>query len=51
MELRVRAPDVQTLDRIQQRVVESGNLKAQIQSANAAGDEVIGRLQITRTKG
>jgi general secretion pathway protein L len=51
MELRVRAPDVQTLDRIQQRVSESGGLKAQIQSANASGNEVIGRLQITRTKG
>jgi general secretion pathway protein L len=51
MELRIRAPDVQTLDRIQQRVAQAGNLNAQIQSANAAGNEVIGRLQITRTKG
>jgi general secretion pathway protein L len=51
LELRVRAPDVQTLDRIQQRVTEAGGLTAQIQSANAAGNEVVGRLQITRTKG
>jgi general secretion pathway protein L len=51
MELRVRAPDVATLDRIQQRVTESGALKVQIQSANSADNEVVGRLQITRAGG
>jgi type II secretion system protein L len=48
MELRVRAANVETLDRIQQFVTQTGTLKAQIQSANASGNEVIGRLQITR---
>jgi general secretion pathway protein L len=47
MELRVRAPDVGSLDKIQQ-LVARGGLKAQIQSANASGEEVVGRLQITR---
>lgn len=51
MELRVRAPSVEILDRIQQAVTGSGNLKAQIQSANSSGSEVIGRLQITRSGG
>jgi general secretion pathway protein L len=49
MELRIRAPTVETLDRIQQQVTQAGGLKAQIQSANASdNNEVIGRLQITR---
>jgi type II secretory pathway component PulL len=49
MELRIRAPTVETLDRIQQLVTQAGGLKAQIQSANASdNNEVIGRLQITR---
>ncbi len=51
MELRLRAPDVESLDRIQQAVIQAGGLKAQIQSANASGSEVIGRLQITRAGG
>ncbi len=49
LELRLRAPSVEFLDRIQQQVSQTGGLKAQIQSANAAGSEVIGRLQIMRT--
>jgi general secretion pathway protein L len=51
MELRVRAPNVESLDKIQQLVTQGGGLKAQIQSANASGDEVVGRLQITRAGG
>jgi general secretion pathway protein L len=51
MELRLRAPNVEALDRIQQLVSQSGGLQAQIQSANAAGEEVVGRLQITRQGG
>lgn len=51
MELRLRAPSVEFLDRIQQQISQTGGLKAQIQSANASGSEVIGRLQITRTGG
>ena len=49
MELRLRAPSVESLDHIQQLVSQTGGLQAQLQSANASGSEVIGRLQITRT--
>jgi general secretion pathway protein L len=49
MELRIRAPTVEALDKIQQQVTQAGGLKAQIQSANASdNNQVIGRLQITR---
>lgn len=48
LELQLRAPNVEALDRIQQTVGQAGGLRAQIQSANSAGDQVIGRLQITR---
>lgn len=51
MELRVRAPTVESLDRVQQAVARTGTLKAQIQSANASGEQVVGRLQISRTGG
>lgn len=51
LELRLRAPNVEALDRIQQQVTQAGGMQAQIQSANAAGDEVVGRLQITRAGG
>jgi general secretion pathway protein L len=50
-ELRVRAPNVAVLDQIQQTVMKSGSLDAQIQSANASGEDVIGRLQISRAGG
>ena len=50
MELRIRAPTVEALDRIQQAVGQAGGMKAKIQTANAAGtNEVVGRLQITRS--
>lgn len=51
MELRLRAPSVEVLDRIQNQISQTGGLKAQIQSANASGSEIIGRLQISRTGG
>lgn len=52
MELRIRTPTVEALDQIQQQVTRTGALKAQIQSANASGDNaVVGRLQITRAGG
>ena len=51
MELRLRAPSVEVLDRIQNQIGQTGGLQAQIQSANASGSEVIGRLQISRTGG
>ncbi len=46
MELRLKAPDVDTLDRIQKHVRDTGGLTAEIQSANAEGDQVLGRLQV-----
>lgn len=46
MELRVLAPDVDTLDKIQKEISSSGNLQAEIQSANPEGEMVLGRLQI-----
>jgi len=46
MELRVLAPDVGTLDKIQKEISRSGELQAEIQSANPEGEMVLGRLQI-----
>jgi len=51
LELRLRAPSVEFLDRIQQQVSQTGGLQARIQSANASGNEVIGHLQITHGGG
>lgn len=51
LELRLRAPSVEALDRIQQSVTQAGGVRARIQSANSAGDQVVGRLQITRAGG
>jgi len=50
LELRLRVASVEILDSIQQKVVKAG-LEAQIQSANASGGEVVGRLQIVRSQG
>ena len=47
MELQVRAPSADTLDSIRKLVSESGTLKAEIQSSNAAGDQIEGRIRIT----
>lgn len=46
MELRVRVPNVESLDRIQRAIVDGGRLKAEIQSANANDGGVLGRLRI-----
>jgi general secretion pathway protein L len=51
LDLRVRAPNVEAIDKIQQSVAASGKLAAEIQSANASGSEVLGRIQITRAGG
>lgn len=51
MELRVLAPDVDTLDKIQKEISSSGNLQAEIQSANPEGEMVLGRLQIKGPEG
>jgi general secretion pathway protein L len=47
LELQVRAPSADALDTIRKFVVEAGKLKAEIQSSNAAGDEIQGRIRIT----
>ncbi|MEQ1800501.1 MAG: type II secretion system protein GspL [Gammaproteobacteria bacterium] len=47
LELQVRAPSAEALDTIRKLVVEAGKLKADIQSSNAAGDEIQGRIRIT----
>ena len=47
MELQVRAPSADTLDSIRKLVSEAGTLKAEIQSSNAAGDQIQGRIRIT----
>lgn len=47
MELRLLAPNVETLDQIRQRVSAGGRFQAEIQSANAQGEQVQGRLRIT----
>jgi general secretion pathway protein L len=51
LDLRVRAPSVEALDQIQQGVAGSGRMQAEIQSANASGSEVLGRIQIKRAGG
>jgi len=49
MELRVLAPNVESLDRIRESISKDAGLQAEIQSANPEGDNVRGRLQIKRT--
>jgi general secretion pathway protein L len=46
MELRVTAPNVQSLDEIQKEIIKGNSLQAEIQSANPEGDKVRGRIQI-----
>jgi len=46
MELKLRTPGVETLDKIQQQVSETSGLDAEIQSASAAGDFIDGRIRI-----
>ncbi len=47
LELQVRAPSADSLDSIRKFVAEAGKLKAEIQSSNAAGDEIQGRIRIS----
>ena len=47
LDLQVRAPSAETLDSIRKLVAEAGKLKAEIQSSNAAGDQIQGRIRIT----
>jgi len=46
LELRLRAPNVEVLDKIQRDSASAGDLTAEIQSANAEDDGVLGRLRI-----
>jgi general secretion pathway protein L len=46
LELRLRAPNVEVLDKIQRDIAAAGGLTAEIQSANAEDDGVLGRLRI-----
>ena len=48
MELRVVAPNVETLDQIREAISQDAGLQAEIQSANPDGEQVRGRLQIKR---
>ncbi|MBM4196454.1 MAG: hypothetical protein FJ197_05040 [Gammaproteobacteria bacterium] len=49
LELRLRAPSVEALERVQQQITRGGGgLQAQIQSANPSEEGVLGRLQISR---
>jgi type II secretory pathway component PulL len=50
LEVRLRAPSVEALDKIQKAIAQNG-LHAEIQSANAVGNEVQGRLEIKRNRG
>ena len=47
LELQVRAPSAETLDGIRRLVAENGQLKAEIQSSNAVGEQIQGRIRIT----
>lgn len=47
MELQVRAPSAETLDSIRKSVIEGGKLKAEIQSSNAVGEAIQGRIRIS----
>jgi type II secretory pathway component PulL len=49
MELQVRAPSADSLDSIRKLVVESGKLKAEIQSSNSVGEQIQGRIRISRS--
>jgi len=46
MELKVAAPNVETLDKIRVSISQGSGLQAEIQSANPDGETVRGRLQI-----
>jgi len=49
IDLRLTAPDVATLDRIQKAVSASGRFQASIQSTDQVADKINGRIQIRET--
>ncbi|MBM4221637.1 MAG: hypothetical protein FJ170_06805 [Gammaproteobacteria bacterium] len=51
MELTLRVPNADSLDSIRKLVTEGGKLNAEIQSSNAEGEEIQGRIRITSAAG
>ncbi len=49
VDVRLNAPDVPTLDRIQKSVSESGRFTAEIKSTDQVGDRISSRIQIQET--
>jgi type II secretory pathway component PulL len=47
MELTLRVPNADSLDSIRKLVTEDGKLNAEIQSSNAEGEEIQGRIRIS----
>ena len=47
MELTLRVPSADSLDSIRKLVTEGGRLNAEIQSSNAEGEQIQGRIRIT----
>jgi general secretion pathway protein L len=47
MELSLRVPNADSLDSIRKLVTEDGKLSAEIQSSNAEGEQILGRIRIT----
>jgi type II secretory pathway component PulL len=47
MELTLRVPNADALDSIRKLVAEGGKLNAEIQSSNAEGEQIQGRIRIT----
>jgi len=47
LDLRLKVPDVTTLDQLQKRMQDSGHFQVTIQSANPRSDGVEGRIEIT----
>lgn len=49
LDLRLKVPDVDTLDRLQRELQGAGNFRVSIQSANPRSDGVEGRIEISRS--
>lgn len=50
MDLRLRAPNVDTLDKIRRLVIERSDMEAQIKSATPKDTAIEGRMQLSRTE-
>ena len=51
VDIRVSAPDVATLDNVQQAISETGKFRAAIQSTDQDGDQWNSRIQIQEVSG